>query len=77
MRKDVRYQKIEGMAGYFRDPSNGAILNTNAEQIVQAQRVKKERLKKEKEYQDLKNDVDELKSDIQDIKLLLERLAEI
>ena len=34
-------------------------------------------MKKEKEYQDLKNDVNELKSDIQDIKLLLERLAAI
>ena len=77
MRKDVRYQKIEGMAGYFRDPSNGAILNTNAEQIVQARKVKNARMKKEKEYQDLKNDVNELKSDIQDIKLLLERLAAI
>jgi hypothetical protein len=76
MRINTSYQKVEGQSGFYRDPSTGAILNTNIEAIEKARAVKKARMQKEQELEAVKRDVVEMKADLSDIKLLLQKLAD-
>ncbi len=52
--------KVEGHYGYVRDKI-GAILNVNKEEIKAAQKRKAERKKQEKEINELKNEVGDIK----------------
>ena len=56
----MRHTKIEGHWGYVKD-ENGAILNINKEEIEAAKRRKEQRLNQEKELNELKNDVGDIK----------------
>lgn len=56
----MKHTRIEGHWGYVKD-ENGAILNTNKEEIEAAQRRKAERKKQENEIYELKNEVDDIK----------------
>lgn len=76
MRLDRSYQQVKNNPGLYRDPSNGAIVNVNKEQINRARNAKKARLKQHEEFETVKQDVNQMKSDISDIKLLLQRLAD-
>lgn len=55
------YVNIEGHSGYVKDKSSGAVLNTNNEEIEAAKRRKAERLNKDKEINELKNEVSDIK----------------
>ena len=55
------YVNIEGHSGYVKDKSSGAVLNTNNEEIEAAKRRKAERLNKDKEISELKNEVSDIK----------------
>ena len=59
------YKKVDGHESLVRDLSTGAILNINKDEISAARRRKLERKQKEKEFEDLKNDVTEIKSMLQ------------
>ena len=61
----MAYLKVEGNNSLVRDTSTGAILNINKDEISAARRRKLERKQKEKEFEDLKNDVTEIKSMLQ------------
>ena len=61
----MAYLKVEGNNSLVRDTSTGAILNINKDEISAARRRKLERKQKEKEFEDLKNDVTEMKSMLQ------------
>jgi|TARA_B110000858_G_scaffold103307_1_gene118441 hypothetical protein len=76
MEINTSYQKVEGHSGCYRDPSTGAILNTNVEAIAKARAVKKARVEKEQELEAVKLDVVNIRADITDIKLLLQKLAD-
>ena len=56
----MKHTKIEGHWGYVKD-ENGAILNTNKEEIKAAQRRKAQRLSQEKELSELKDEVGDIK----------------
>ena len=56
------YKNVEGHTGLVRDTSTGAILNINKEEISAARRRKLERRQKEKEFEDLKNEVGDMKN---------------
>jgi len=61
----MKYLKVEGNGNLVRDTSTGAILNINKDEISAARKRKLERRQKEKDFEDLKNDVTEMKSMLQ------------
>ena len=64
-----KYIQVEGNSGLVRDRETGAILNANVTEIQKA------RLKKNKEKQQ-EIEIQELKKDVSDIKVLLTKLVE-
>ena len=64
-----RYIQVEGNSGLVRDRTTGAILNANSTEIQRA------RLKKNKEKQQ-EQEIQELKKDVSEIKVLLTKLIE-
>ena len=64
-----KYIHVEGNSGLVRDRETGAILNANTTEIQKA------RLKKNKEKQ-REQELQELKKDVSDIKVLLTKLIE-
>lgn len=59
------YKNVEGHSNLVRDTSTGSILNINKEEISAARKRKLERKQKEQEFENLKNDVTEMKSMLQ------------
>ena len=57
----MSYVKIEGHKGFVRDKRSGAIINTNKEEIEAAKKRKADRLNKDKELSDLKDEVSDIK----------------
>lgn len=55
------YTNIEGHSGYVKDKRTGAVLNTNNEEIKAAKKRKADRLNKDKELFELKNEVSDIK----------------
>ena len=64
-----KYIQVEGNSGLVRDRETGAILNANTTEIQKA------RLKKNKEKQ-RELEIQELKKDLSEIKVLLTKLIE-
>jgi len=56
----MKHTRVEGHWGYVKD-ENGAVLNTNKEEIKAAQRRKAQRLSQEKELSELKDEVCDIK----------------
>ena len=63
------YVKVEGHSYLMRDGQSGAIINTNVNEMTQA-RVRKAQWKKQQ------NEVRELKSELQEMKQLLNKMIE-
>jgi len=57
----MSYVKIEGHKGFVRDKKSGAVINTNREEIEAAKKRKADRLNKDKELSDLKDEVSDIK----------------
>ena len=63
--------KVDGHPDLVKDPRSGAVINTNVE-AMKAARLRKERMKdKEQKFQQLENDVSEMK---QMLELILKKL---
>ena len=71
-----KYIGVKGQSGLVKDPKSNAVLNINSSEIQAAKERKKRMLEKLKEEEALKNDVAELKSDMTEIKFLLQQLLE-
>ncbi len=56
----MKYTKVEGHWGYVKD-ENGAVLNTNIEEIEAAKKRKAQRLSQQKELSELKDEVGDIK----------------
>lgn len=67
---------VEGKPDLARDPVTGAIVNINSNEINIARERKKKRKLQQQESQQLRNDVESLKQDMSDIKMLLAKLVE-
>ena len=64
-----KYIMVEGHSGLARDPNSGSIVNINKDEIQKARAAKAKRQKQKSEFQELRQDVDELK-------VLLNKLVE-
>ena len=53
--------KVEGHSSLVRDTNSGAILNINKTEVELARARKEARRKKDREFEDLKNEVGEIK----------------
>ena len=67
---------VEGKPDLARDPVTGAIVNINTNEIKAARERKQKRKMQQAEFQQLRNDVDSLKDDMNDVKVLLTKIAE-
>ena len=72
----VNYLKVEGHKVLVRDKQTGVVLNINKKETLLAIERKRIRKEKEKELKSMKEDVDTLKSDMVEIKSLLNKIAE-
>jgi len=55
------YIMVENASGLARDPKSGAIININKDEIRKAREAKKKRKNRDREFDDLKNEVGEIK----------------
>ena len=58
----MNLKKLHGHEGFARDENSGAIININIEEISAAKRRKLLRKNKQKEFEDLKNEVGDIKN---------------
>ena len=72
----VNYLKVEGHKDLVRDKQTGVVLNINKKETLLAIERKRIRKEKEKELKSMREDVDTLKSDMVEIKSLLNKIAE-
>jgi len=70
------YHKVEGSTTLVRDPSNRAVLNTNNKEVIAYRQHRELRIKKEETMQGVIEDINSVKDELKDIKLLLAQLIE-
>jgi hypothetical protein len=75
MRIGKEYHKVDGHHGLFRDPQTRAIINMNVSDVDKARARKAKQKEHLQKMEDVQKDVDQMKSDIGDIKHLLQKLA--
>ena len=57
----MAYQRVDGNSDLVRDPKSGAILNINRSEFEKAKQARIKRFTKEREFDELKNEVSEIK----------------
>jgi IMP dehydrogenase/GMP reductase len=68
--------RIEGTSFYKKNKETGVVINTNKREIENARKRKKVRLEKQKAEQTREQELDELRSEMSEIKGLLQKLLE-
>ena len=71
-----KYEKIEGSTSLIRDPSNRAVLNTNVKEVIAYKERRNLAIKREQTMQGVIEDINSVKGELKDIKLLLAQLIE-
>ena len=71
-----QYVKIQDEIGYVKDTISGAILNINKNEVEAARERKKLRKQQERELEGMKETVHDLKNEMNEVKELLNRIAE-
>ncbi len=72
----MQYINVEGSGGLVRDQETGAVLNTNKSEIERARQRKLLSKIKTKEFDDMKDDIKNLRTDIGELKSLITKLAD-
>ena len=72
----TKYVTVKDEPDFARDPESGAIININRSAIQKAREQKKIRLQKQAEDKQLRVEVESLKTDINDIKMMLSAIVE-
>jgi len=71
----LQYKEVENLSGYVRDVETNVVINTNKAEI-EAARKRKQLMRQQKEQQlVLADEVEDLKSEIKEIKDLLVQLV--
>jgi len=68
--------EVKDHNGLIRDPKTGAVLNINKTEAQKARERKEQKLLKQQEDDRLKEKVDQLSADINDLKSMLSKLIE-
>tara|TARA_A100001388_G_scaffold11105_1_gene7746 strand:+ start:7457 stop:7702 length:246 start_codon:yes stop_codon:yes gene_type:complete len=68
---------VDGKEGWYRDPLTNAIINNNKSEYEKYMSAYNKRAKTEVTIETLQTEVDEVKSDLKDIKGLLKSLLEL
>jgi len=76
MKNDMQYINVEGSNGLVRDQNTGAVLNTNSNEIEMAKKRKLLSKRKAEEFDNMKDDIRNLKEDIGEMKSLLTKIAD-
>lgn len=71
-----RFIPVQGFPDFVRDRHTNAILNTNSTAIKLAREQKEIRRQKKREEENMKNKINKMESDIEEIKTLLKMLSE-
>ena len=71
-----QYMKIHDEIGYVKDTISGAILNINKNEVEAARERKKLRKQQEQELEIMKETVQDLKNEMNEVKELLSKIAE-
>lgn len=72
----MEYQKIHGYTGLVKDVNTGAVINLNAQEGINARARKMKWKQQQEEFENMKESVKELKTDVSDIKNLLNKIVE-
>ena len=72
----MQYINVEGSNGLVRDQNTGAVLNTNSNEIEMAKKRKLLSKRKAEEFDNMKDDIRNLKEDIGEMKSLLTKIAD-
>ena len=57
----MAFEELKGESSFVRDPNTGAVLNINSNELEQARQRKELRKQQDQEFEDLKNEVSEIK----------------
>ena len=68
------YKKVEAQDSLVRDMSSNAIVNNNKSDYENFLRISEQKYKEKKEFEKLKNDVNGIKDDLDEIKSLLKSM---
>lgn len=72
----MEYLKVDGYDNLVRDPFTNSIINKDSSDYLEYVSRKKSKSKENEKIKNLEDDLESLKSDIDEIKNLLKRLAE-
>ena len=70
-----KHVKVEAQDSLVRDISTNAIVNNNKNEYENFLRISEQKYKEKKEFERLKTDVDTIKGDLDEIKLLLKSIV--
>lgn len=65
-----RYQQVDGYPDLVKDLKTNMILNINTDRVMQARKIREQKAKE-------RDEIEALKSDVKDIKQMLQKLIEI
>ena len=70
------FYKVDGHSNLVKNPDTGVILNVNTSEIARAKKRKSARISKRQSQEEIVNEVNQLRSDMDDIKSMLQQLIE-
>ena len=70
-----KYIKVEAQDSLVRDVSSNAIVNNNKSEYENFLRISEQKYKEKKEFEKLKTDVNSMKNDLDEIKIMLKSIA--
>ena len=71
-----KFYKVEGHSNLVKNPQTGVILNVNTTDIERAKKRKAAKFLKRESEQSIANEVHQLRSDMNDLKSMLQQLIE-
>ena len=69
------YIKVDSDSDLVRDTNNNAIINNNKTEFDKFLRLSEKKYKEKKEFENLKSDVNSMKTDLEEIKSLLKSIV--
>ena len=69
------YLKVDSDSNLVRDTNNNAIINNNKTEFDKFLKLSEKKYKEKKEFENLKSDVNSMKTDLEEIKSLLKSIV--